>query len=324
MPFPADIAERLLVACHRHCCICHKPTGVKMEIHHIRRKAAGGSDNEENGIPLCFDCHAEVAAYNLQHPKGRRFTESELRRHKQQWFQICEQPPWGSRPPAADQFRDALPQAAELFDRLRVDDHRPAMAAVASVMRQPRDKRIAFLRSVLNGLEGGDEDTRWKCTHVIEELVLWDPRILPEGLLERMAADSFFSVRSSAAVCFYHLARLDPVSIPLDVLLRLATPEEDWYVQTPATSALLRLARTRPVIVDLWVQQLSSSSQAAREQAASALARLAEVDWELVPDHVISVMTSSADRTLRLFGQKCMERLSEAKQQSRRRDYPAF
>ena len=94
MPLPQDIVERLLVACHRQCCICHKPAGTKMEIHHIIPKSEGGEDTEENGIPLCFDCHAEVAAYNPQHPKGRRYTPSELRKHKEQWFAICAKAPW--------------------------------------------------------------------------------------------------------------------------------------------------------------------------------------------------------------------------------------
>jgi tetratricopeptide (TPR) repeat protein len=89
MAFPPKVVERLLVACHRHCCICHKPAGSKMEIHHIVPKSEGGEDTEENGIPLCFDCHAEVGAYNLKHPKGRRFTSSELKKHKEQWFAIC-------------------------------------------------------------------------------------------------------------------------------------------------------------------------------------------------------------------------------------------
>jgi hypothetical protein len=65
-----------------------------MEIHHIVPKSKEGEDTEENGIPLCLDCHAEVGSYNPQHPKGRRFTPSELRRHKDQWFAICAKPHW--------------------------------------------------------------------------------------------------------------------------------------------------------------------------------------------------------------------------------------
>lgn len=68
-----------------------------MEIHHIVPESKGGEDTEENGIPLCFDCHAEVESYNPQHPKGRKFTSSELRKHKEQWFTICSNPDWHTK-----------------------------------------------------------------------------------------------------------------------------------------------------------------------------------------------------------------------------------
>lgn len=60
-----------------------------MEIHHIVPRSQGGEDKEENAIPLCFDCHAEVVAYNTKHPKGRPFLASELKKHKKQWLNAC-------------------------------------------------------------------------------------------------------------------------------------------------------------------------------------------------------------------------------------------
>src|SRR5262249_39634655 len=50
-------------------------------------------DTAENAIPLCFDCHAEVHAYNDRHPKGRKFSPEELRGHKDQWLAICRDRP---------------------------------------------------------------------------------------------------------------------------------------------------------------------------------------------------------------------------------------
>jgi len=79
MAFPPDVAEQALVTSGRHCCLCHKFCGTKMELHHIQQKANGGEDTFENCIPLCFDCHAEVKAYNPKHPKGRQYTENELK-----------------------------------------------------------------------------------------------------------------------------------------------------------------------------------------------------------------------------------------------------
>jgi hypothetical protein len=49
-------------------------------------ESKGGLDVLDNAIPLCFDCHAEVEHYNPQHPKGRKFTESELKGHRDAWY----------------------------------------------------------------------------------------------------------------------------------------------------------------------------------------------------------------------------------------------
>ena len=85
MGFPVKVANEVLVRCGRHCCLCGKYAGYKIELHHIKQ-AAGGDDTADNCIPLCFDCHAEVKAYNSHHPKGRKFTESELKGHRDKCY----------------------------------------------------------------------------------------------------------------------------------------------------------------------------------------------------------------------------------------------
>lgn len=86
MGFSKKVARKALVASGRSCCICHKFCGPKIELHHIIQRADGGDDLFENCIPLCFDCHAEVRAYNPRHPKGRKYTEKELKDHRNQWY----------------------------------------------------------------------------------------------------------------------------------------------------------------------------------------------------------------------------------------------
>ena len=82
MGFPQHVADEVLVKCRRHCCLCGKYAGFKIELHHIKQAADGGEDTADNCIPLCFDCHAEVGSYNTRHPKGKKFTEKELRGHR--------------------------------------------------------------------------------------------------------------------------------------------------------------------------------------------------------------------------------------------------
>jgi 5-methylcytosine-specific restriction endonuclease McrA len=88
MGFPASVVEKALLWCGRHCCVCHKFCGVKIELHHIVAKADGGEDTFDNCIPLCFDCHADVMAYNPRHPKGRKYTGSELKAHRDRWYEV--------------------------------------------------------------------------------------------------------------------------------------------------------------------------------------------------------------------------------------------
>ena len=86
MGFSQNIVNLVLVKCKRSCCICHKFCGTKIELHHIKQVAEGGEDTEENCIPLCLDCHAEVKAYNPKHPKGRSYSEKELAMHRDNWY----------------------------------------------------------------------------------------------------------------------------------------------------------------------------------------------------------------------------------------------
>ncbi len=78
--------NELLAQCHRRCCICHRFCGVKMEVHHIDDST---NNDISNAIPLCFECHAEVALYNPKHPKGRKYKPHELRLHRDQWIKLC-------------------------------------------------------------------------------------------------------------------------------------------------------------------------------------------------------------------------------------------
>ena len=87
MSFPETVACQALVSCGRRCCICHKFCGTKIELHHIKQKAYGGEDTVENCIPLCFDCHADMGNGDPKHPKGKRYSEKELKMHRDNWYQ---------------------------------------------------------------------------------------------------------------------------------------------------------------------------------------------------------------------------------------------
>ncbi|MBV9676895.1 MAG: HNH endonuclease [Acidobacteriaceae bacterium] len=84
--FPPKVKTQALVAVGRHCCLCHKYCGTKIECHHIVPVEEGGPNTRANCIPLCFNCHAEVQSYNEKHPKGNRFRPEELKAHRDNWY----------------------------------------------------------------------------------------------------------------------------------------------------------------------------------------------------------------------------------------------
>jgi hypothetical protein len=86
MPFSQQVKTDALVASGRCCCICHRFCGTKIECHHIVQEADGGPSTTENCIPLCFDCHADMLAYDPNHPRGTRYRPEELRLHRDNWF----------------------------------------------------------------------------------------------------------------------------------------------------------------------------------------------------------------------------------------------
>lgn len=86
MSFSGKIRDDALVACGRHCCLCHRFRGLKIELHHIVQQSEGGEDTFENCIPLCFDCHGDMRSYDSVHPKGTKYTQSELRIHRDRWY----------------------------------------------------------------------------------------------------------------------------------------------------------------------------------------------------------------------------------------------
>ena len=127
MPFTPPVAAEALVASGRHCCLCHRFCGVKIELHHITPESEGGSDELDNCIPLCFDCHAEVGHYNSKHPRGRKFSPTELRLHRDRWFERVA----SNAGPVANERQRELDK--DVLERLR------AML--------PRDKGLYFIRT---------------------------------------------------------------------------------------------------------------------------------------------------------------------------------
>lgn len=90
MPFNTNTKANMFIRCARLCCLCLKQCGTNIEAAHIVDESKGGSNDESNGIPLCFDCHQEIGAYDPKHPKGNKFSHDELRARRDRVYRLVE------------------------------------------------------------------------------------------------------------------------------------------------------------------------------------------------------------------------------------------
>jgi len=80
----------MFIRCGRLCCLCLKQCGTNIEAAHIIAESTGGSNDLDNGIPLCLDCHQEIGAYNIDHPRGNRFRPDELIARRDRVYKYVE------------------------------------------------------------------------------------------------------------------------------------------------------------------------------------------------------------------------------------------
>ena len=87
MAFNPKEIEILLANTGRMCCICgflHK-----VQVHHIVPKYKGGTDDIDNAISLCPNCHDEVHGQYAPGRISRMYTPDELKAHRQRTIELA-------------------------------------------------------------------------------------------------------------------------------------------------------------------------------------------------------------------------------------------
>ncbi len=134
MQFDEKDKRPLLIKSGRRCCLCWKYCGTKIEVAHIIPDSEGGSNDEDNGIPLCFDCHAEVDHYNLNHPRGNKFSPKELKEHRERLFQHVKHLMDLIEDPCCFKKEEQLLQKAKAIER-QIQDRIPKVVPGSNYMR---------------------------------------------------------------------------------------------------------------------------------------------------------------------------------------------
>jgi hypothetical protein len=90
MSFSIEVKTEMFIRSSRLCCLCLKQCGVNIEAAHIIDEKKGGSNEFDNGIPACFDCHQKIGSYNDDHPKGNKFREAELKARRDRVYRLVD------------------------------------------------------------------------------------------------------------------------------------------------------------------------------------------------------------------------------------------
>lgn len=88
MAFDDVVASTVLGKCARCCCLCRRQSLVQVQVHHIVPESQGGSDEEDNAIALCINCHTDV---HTRAPFTRRFTKFELIAHRDTVYRLVNE-----------------------------------------------------------------------------------------------------------------------------------------------------------------------------------------------------------------------------------------
>jgi hypothetical protein len=59
---------------------------MNIEVAHIPGEE--GSNEQDNAIPLCFNCHGEIGRYASSHPKGLHYAKEELKERREQVYEM--------------------------------------------------------------------------------------------------------------------------------------------------------------------------------------------------------------------------------------------
>ncbi len=174
------------------------------------------------------------------------------------------------------------PQVDSYIKNVKLGDWPSAGRAAIEILKQTDANGLNIIfQKLLDYQDTDDDDALWGALQTIESCANLAPWLIDRLQLYRMAMHRNFSVRATAASICHDWALDFPSLVPIDILLRLSVPDEDWYVEAPAVAALKTLVRTTPAIFQIFFVRLGSQHPDERIHAAQALADIADKEPEL-------------------------------------------
>lgn len=183
------------------------------------------------------------------------------------------------------------PEVDALIARVKLGAWQAAERVALQVLsRTDCAGRNEIFEVLLGYQDCSDEDDRfWGATHTLECCLRLAPWLISHSQLRRLAEHKNFSVRSLAASICMNMAHSAPDRVPIDILLKLSVYNENWYVMTPANSAIKAMANSLPSVLNIFYERLRSPLSQARSHAAVALKDVAEKEPFLLDGDILRV-----------------------------------
>lgn len=106
------VIDRMMVKCGRRCCICRRFRPIKLQVHYIKERKDGGTNDDDNLIVTCMSCHSDI---HTKVPFARRFSHAEQKMHRDSTFEAVRS---GSLPATDSDDTDVAITA--LLQQLRI------------------------------------------------------------------------------------------------------------------------------------------------------------------------------------------------------------
>jgi hypothetical protein len=174
-------------------------------------------------------------------------------------------------------------------------------------MTKSKQEQRSILEDIFRLLDEENDYKRWVAGILIEEIIEYDSNLIPRETIIKMSEDTFFSVRSAAAVCLYAFSTISPGRVPLDIVRKLAASGEDWYVFTPAIATLQTLSHIMPQALDMLIEMSSSDNLNEAEYVAPSLLKVIKNDPQITSKEKLKKLLNHKSKMVRECAKEMIE-----------------
>jgi hypothetical protein len=196
-----------------------------------------------------------------------------------------------------------------LLAGLAPGDHDEAYRRIYPLLRDRAPEQRQWIARELHRevTESGDQARVLAAAALLEATSGLDAALVPDEMIEAMAAHPGYPARACAASLLRERAAAAPLEVPVELLGRLAAPStEDWLVWAPAVAATAELVRHRRAAYVIFESLAASADTRDRFAVAVALLGVAAVGPAAVARDLAQQLAGDPDPLIAAKAQEVM------------------